>query len=193
MTDPIPFMTRRARLIRGETQGEFAEHMGVDQATVSRWERSRGHPTPAKLAEIHKIVIGAEPSYNPEYILASPTIKYVCKLDDFAKPLMLSQGLLEELGVTLEDVLKDPHAFWTDDDQRVNETVQSDPRWRKGEIAFIETTHKADSTRHPGRWWRTIGAPLQEGNAMLREGVLDPRPSQFLVKLTPLSTKKDAS
>ena len=101
MTDPIPFMTRRARLIRGETQDEFAEHMGVDQATISRWERSRGHPTPAKLAEIHKIITRAEPSYNPEYILASPTIKYVCKLDDFSKPLLLSKGLLEELGVTL--------------------------------------------------------------------------------------------
>ncbi len=34
MSSPIPFMVRRARLIRGETQGQFAIHRGVDQATV---------------------------------------------------------------------------------------------------------------------------------------------------------------
>ena len=90
-------------------------------------------------------------------------------------------------------MLEDPQSFWTDDDQRVNETVQADPRWRKSEIAFIETTHKADPARHPGQWWRTIGAPLQEGNAMLWEGVLDPRPNQFMVKLTPLRAKEDDS
>ena len=191
MSSSIPFMVRRARLIRGETQQEFAKRLGVDQATVSRWERSRGVPTPSKLAEIHKIVARGEPSYNPEYILSSPTIKYVCKLDDFSKPLLLSKGLLETFGVTLDDVLDKPHEFWAEGAQRVNETVQADPRWLRGEIAFFEAIHKANPTRLPGRWWRTIGAPLPENNAMLWEGVIDLRPSQFWVKLTPLEAMDD--
>ncbi len=186
MSSPIPFMVRRARLIRGDTQSDFAVHMGVDQATVSRWERSKSEPTPAKLGEIRKIISIAEPAYSAAYILSSPTMKYVCKLNDFSKPLLLSKGLLEEIGVTLEEVLENPRAFWTDEDQRINETVQSDPRWLRGEMAFVETIHKADPTRHPGLWWRTIGAPIADANAMLWEGVLDPSPNKFWVKLTPL-------
>ena len=185
MLSPVPFMVRRARLIRGETQAEFAVYMGVDQASVSRWERERGEPSPAHLGEIRKIIATAEPSYSAAYISKSPSFKYVCRLNDFSKPLLLSKGLLKEIGVTLEEVLEDPHAFWTDDDQRVNDTVQDDPRWLKGEIAFIETIHKAHIEHHSNNWWHTIGAPLAEAHAMLWEGVLDPGPHEFLVKLTP--------
>jgi len=191
MSSPITFMVRRARLIRGETQGEFAVHMGVDQATVSRWERSKSEPTPAKLGKIRKIISVAEPSHSAAYIMSSPTFKYLCKLDDFSKPLLLSKGLLEAFGVALEDVLENPQAFWAEGAQRVNEAVQADPRWRRGEIAFFEAIHKANPTRLPNRWWRTIGAPVAEANAMLWEGVLDPKPNEFWIQMTPFEVLDD--
>ena len=44
--------------------------------------------------------------------------------------ILLSKGLLETLDVTLEEVLKDPEPIWRNDSQsqRVNDTVQADPR-----------------------------------------------------------------
>ena len=102
--------------------------------------------------------------------------------------ILLSKGLLETLDVTLERVLKDPEPIWRNDSQsqRVNDTVQADPRWLRGAIALFEAVHEASL---PGevRWWHSIGAPIAESGAMLWEGVLDPTPNTFSVKLTPFS------
>ncbi len=188
MLDAAPFMCRRARLIMGYTQQLFAEEMDVDPATVSRWECSKLTPSPSVLSRIREISRRAEPAHSDAYILSSPTMKYLCKLDDFSVPILLSKGLLEAIGVTLEEVLKDPDRLWSadSDGQRVNDIVQADPRWLRGEIAFFETIHKAAI---PGetRWWRSIGAPIAESGAMLWEGVLDANPNEFWIKLTTFS------
>ena len=100
--------------------------------------------------------------------------------------ILISKGLLETLDVTLEEVLKDPKPIWRNDSQsqRVNDTVQADPRWLRCEIAFFEAVHEASL---PGevRWWHSIGAPIAESGAMLWEGRLAPTPNTFSVKLTP--------
>ena len=96
-----------------------------------------------------------------------------------------SQGvLLQTLGFTLEEVRRDPQSIWSEDGQRVNDTVQTDLRWLRGKIAFFEATHRASL---PGekRWWHSIGAPIAEAGAMLWEGVLEPDPNKFWVKLHP--------
>ena len=188
MSHPAPFMCRRARLVRGLTQERFAEEMGVDPATVSRWECGKLKPSPSVLSRVREISRRAEPAYSDAHILSSPTLKYLCKLDDFSVPLLLSRGLLKTFGVTLEEVLRDPKSVWSEDSegQLVNDTVQADPRWLRGEIAFFEAIHRAAL---PGekRWWHSIGAPIAESGAMLWEGVLDSAPNKFWIKLTPFS------
>ncbi len=184
MSSPLPFMARRARLIRGETQGDFAIHMGVDQATVSRWERSKSEATPANFAEIRRIIATAEPSYSLDYVPAAPTIKYICTINDFSKTIAASKGLLEALGVDREEVIDEIVA--TDNEaERVAETVIGDPRWLAGRIAFFEANFKAHHHYGENRWFRTIGAPLSEARAMLWEGVLVEGPLDFMVKVTP--------
>ena len=188
MLDAAPFMCRRARLIKGFTQQQFAEELDVDPATVSRWECGKLTPSPALFSRIREISRRAEPAHSDAYILSSPTMKYLCKLDDFSVPMLLSKGLLETLGVTLEEVLNNPDSLWREDGegQRVNDFVQADPRWLGGEIAFFEAIHKASI---PGetRWWHSIGAPIAVSGAMLWEGVLDPTPSDVWIKLTSFS------
>ena len=191
MSSPIAFMSRRARLIRGETQAAFARHIGVDQATVSRWETEKGEPDVANLQEIRRIVMTAEPCHSEAYVSASPTIKYVAKLDDFSEALMVSQGYVEVLGVSREDILTKRELRWDDEAQRVNDIVQADSCWLRGEIAFFEATFKADTEHGEHLWWRTIGAPLSEAHAMLWEGVLTGSPLEFSVKLTPFQEMDD--
>ena len=108
-TSSVSFMVRRARLIRGETQGQVAFHMGVDQATVSRWERSKSGPTPSNVAEIRRIITAAEPCHSRAYIEASPTYKMVCRIDDFSNTVMISKGLVEWLGCTYEEMMASPN------------------------------------------------------------------------------------
>jgi len=124
MSNPIPFMVRRARLLRGETQGDFAFHMGVDPATVSRWETSRIAPTPFKLSEIRRIIATAEPCHSRAYIEAAPTIKYMCQRDNFLKPLVISRGLAEAAGFDPDDVIRNPEPYMKEGIRRLNKAVQ---------------------------------------------------------------------
>ena len=178
-------MVRRARLIRGETQSDFAIHMGVDQATVSRWEREKGEPNPAHLEEIRKIIISAEPCYSRAYIEAAPTIKYMCQRDNFLQPLAISKGLAEAAGIDPVDVIRNPESYIREGEgiHRLNEVVQSDARWEGGEIAFFEATLFAPRL---GEWVRAIGAPLAETNAALIEAApIGNSKEEFWIKLTP--------
>jgi transcriptional regulator with XRE-family HTH domain len=189
MSSPTPFMVRRARLIRGETQGEFASHMGVEQATVSRWERSKGEPTPAHLGEIRKIIATAEPCHSRAYIEAAPTIKYMCQRDNFLKPLVISRGLAEAAGFDPDDVIRNPEPYMKEGIRRLNKALQSDTRWEHGEIAFFEARFFAQQL---GEWVRAIGAPLAETNAALIEAAPDPNPKEeFWVKLTAFEEMDD--
>jgi len=175
-------MTRRARLIRGETQGQFAIHMDVDQATVSRWEREKGEPTAAHLSAIRRIIATAEPCHSHAYIKAAPTIKYMCQLDNFLKPLVISRGLAEAAGFDPDDVIRNPERYIKEGLRRLNKAVQSDARWERGEIAFFEARFFAPALRE---WVRAIGAQLAETNAALIEAAPDPNPKEeFWVKLT---------
>ena len=182
MSSPLPFMTRRARLIRGETQGQFAIHMDVDQATVSRWEREKGEPTAAHLSAIRRIIATAEPCHSRAYIEAAPTIKYMCQRDNFLKPLVISRGLAEAAGFDPDDVIRNPEPYMKEGIRRLNKAVQSDARWERGEIAFFEARFFSANL---GGWLRAIGALLAETNAALIEAAPDPNPKEeFWVKLT---------
>ena len=191
MPIPISFMVRRARFIRGETQDQFAIHMGTDQATVSRWERSKGAPNSSNLAEIRRIITSAEPCHSRAYIEAAPTFKYVCERDNFLKPLVISRGLAEAAGFDPDDVIRNPESYFKECEgsHRLNKAVQSDARWERGEIAFFEATFFAPIL---GEWVRGIGAPLAETNAVLIECTPDPNAKEeFWVQLTPFEELDD--
>lgn len=191
LSSPIAFMARRARLILGQTQGEFAVHMGVDQASVSRWERSRSEPTVAHLDEIRRIVATAEPCHSHAYIAAAPTMKYMCRRDNFLKPLVISKGLAEAAGFDPDEVIRNPERYMKEGIRRLNEAVQSDARWEHGEIAFFESRFFSPILR---AWVKAIGAPIAEANAALIEAAPDRNPvEEFWVKLTPFEEIGDGT
>ena len=157
MPIPISFMVRRARFIRGETQGQFAIHMGTDQATVSRWERTKSEPSSSNLSEIRRIIASAEPCHSRAYIEAAPTIKYMCERENFLKPLVISKGLAEAAGFDPVAVIKNPEPYMKEGIRRFNAAMQSDARWERGEVAFFEAhffsaNHRRMATCH----WRTF-------------------------------------
>jgi transcriptional regulator with XRE-family HTH domain len=179
MSSPIAFMCRRARLILGETQAQFADHMRVDTSTVSRWERDKGEPSAPLVSYIRNIIQKAEPCHSRNYIEHAPTLKVVVDADDFSKTVIASRGLLQITGTTFDELIDDKQ-FWTEDDQKVNDIVHADTRWKQGAIAFVETTHKASFG-----WVHTILAPLAETNCTLWEGMTATEENpKFQVKLT---------
>ncbi len=195
LAPPIPhtyneaFTCRRARLIRGLTQELFADEMGVDPATVSRWERGQMNPSPPLLVRMRRITTRAEPSYSDPYISQSPTIKMVSRMDDLLTPMIVSSGLLSAIDLTLEEVLSVPREFWAEGAHRVNNTLQNDERWQRGEIAFFEAVHQGKPELvGEDMWVHSIGAPLTEAHAVLWEAILMPGPDYFRISLTPFET-----
>ena len=182
MTTPVPFLVRRARVIRGETQDEFAKFLGVDGSTVSRWERGKVEPSAAVLQTISEIVQRADPTHSEAYISRSPLMQIICRYDDFRETVQVSRGIMEAHSLTPDHW--DYRWFktvWTPDDERVNELVHADPRWQNQEIAFFETQHLATIG-----WIRTIAAPLPDPRGILWEGAIaNGDDLAFWVRLTP--------
>ena len=53
----VSFVARRARLLMGMTQAEFAELFEVDDGTDSRWEQGKLRPAPKVWRRIRNITL----------------------------------------------------------------------------------------------------------------------------------------
>ena len=181
-----PFMCRRARLIRGVTQEKFAEEMGVDPGTVSRWESGKLTPTPKAFTRIRLICRKADPCYSPEYFEQSPTYKVLVMTDNFHKPVIATKGLLAKVGMTAKEYFERKPRSGVEDWGKIEQVCLNDPRWLRGDIAFFEAV---GYSYLDDCWWYVIGAPLAEGNCTLVEGIPDPKHVEhtFWVKLYPFN------
>ncbi len=86
----VPILSRRARLVMGMTQSEFAELFEVDDGTVSRWERGKLHPAPKVWKAIRKIALNS--SFGDELVEASPVCKYVVRMHDLTSLLCFPEA-----------------------------------------------------------------------------------------------------
>ena len=68
----VPFVVRRARLLMGMTQAEFAGLFGVDDGTVSRWERGKLHPASKVWRRIRNITLKEDSLRDEALVRASP-------------------------------------------------------------------------------------------------------------------------
>ena len=89
----IPYLVRRARLVLGWTQSQFAEQFEVDDGTVSRWERGSCVPPPAILAQLREVVLRLGFVAGKELIRASPILKCLSPIDDLKHPCVISKGI----------------------------------------------------------------------------------------------------
>ena len=173
----IPFLVRRARLLLGETQSQFAERFGVEDGTVSRWERGRLRPHPQALKQIRKIVIREGSFLGDALIKASHVAKIVAPVDDLTHAIVVSKGVkdaLQQVGISYEslsNVIVDPNEARTRPHYEVSavralELIQADPRWLKGEIVYAEAHCRL---LRIGQWIHMMVAPLPDRCAALIE------------------------
>jgi len=164
------FLVRRARLLLGETQSQFAARFGAETSTVSRWERGLAKPRPNALAQITKMATKTDPFRSEDVIRASPVVKFVAPLTDLTNPLMISKGLAEalgELGYNFKDFLTRRKELWARPNERIYRIstgrclrdIEKDPRWLRGEIAYAEFRGFGKAMK---AWMRGLAVPLPD-------------------------------
>ena len=71
---PWPALVQRLRFLTSVTQSQLAQIMGVEQATVSRWERSVTKPDLWARRQIPDMLHKLEPAINPAAVEAMPVL-----------------------------------------------------------------------------------------------------------------------
>jgi len=94
---------KKARIENGLTQAQFAEKLGIEPGTVSRWESEKVQPRPSKLKEIAKILhreleyftIGSKQQSEEN----GPDLKQI--QNDYRRLMDILNGVQEDLGLDL--------------------------------------------------------------------------------------------
>jgi hypothetical protein len=170
-----PYLIRRARLLLGEKEAAFATHFGVDEATVSKWERGEVRPSPKEWSWIHQTVFHSSDIVS-EAVRASRTLKCVVCLDDLTRPTLLSRGVEEALakvGIESRDlrgpflanlVRSSPHYHISG--VKALATIQANQDWIMGEVLYAEAHCFSPIFR---MWLDCVVAPLPGRHAALIE------------------------
>ena len=183
----IPYLARRARLVLGQTQSQFAEQFEVDDGTVSRWERGKLRPSRAIIAKLREIVLRLSFVAGKELILASPILKFVSPIDDLTHPCVISKGVraaLKRAGIPDHDLstsmevqagtsaeLSGAHAL---------DTIQADPAWTNKRAVYAEAHCIAARL---GVWVDVMVIPLPDEPLALTEFILSSPHGGFWVRV----------
>jgi len=177
MDSSVPFLVRRARLLLGMTQTEFAQLFGVDDGTVSRWERGKLHPAPKMWRRIRNIVLKESSALDIHLVRASPVYKCVVEVRDLTKLVVFSKGMIETIkavgALELDDKPFDiaehsrKSSYYEVSSGRALEIIQADTRWSRGEIAYAEMHCVSASLGDV--WADAIIAPLLDRYAAIIE------------------------
>lgn len=171
------FLARRARLLLGMTQKQFAEMFGVEDATVSRWERGKLKPNPKVWKRIREIALRAATSLDHDVLKRSPVYKFVAWMNDLTCPVVVSRGIslaMIKVGIMPHELTGSWWAevarnspFYDISIVHALEEIQDDRAWLAGDIAFAEAHAYAIKLR---TWVNLMVAPLPDNNTALIEG-----------------------
>jgi transcriptional regulator with XRE-family HTH domain len=185
-----PYLTRRARLLLGITQTQFATMFDVDVTTVSRWEHGKVHPHPDAWKRICQTAGAAY-----DLVWASPVAKYVVCKNDLLCPSLISQSLeriLKRYGINAKEVFLGDNlrervyrsSHYPLSGMHALEIIQADPRWRDGSAVYAEA--HCISVLFGHAWSTLLVAPLPDRDeAILEWGAdtcLDPAKEGFWVR-----------
>jgi len=170
-----PYLIRRARLLLGEKEAEFASRFGVDEATVAGWEKGETRPSPKEWSWIHETVFRSS-DFLSEAVRAARTYKCVVSLDDLTRPTLLSRGIEEALakvGIESKDltgpflanlVRSSPHYDLST--IKALSIIQANQSWIIGEVIYAEAHCFSPTLR---TWLDCVIAPLPGRHAALVE------------------------
>jgi len=152
-----PTFVKRLRFALGVTQAHFAENLGVDQGTVSRWERGVVAPDLALQRRLRDMMRTVQPVISARAIEHMPVMACTMYLSDMAMVSSISavaaaaynRGPAEMRECSMFNLL-------SESSRELVTCLNATPQWRGGEFAAYEATIQ----RIDGSWARGIGTPI---------------------------------
>lgn len=154
---PWPQLVKRLRFLSALKQCEFAERLGVDQGSVSRWERGESIPNIPKQKCLRDMLHKLEPSIPPAFVEAMPVRAIMHSLHDLTVVCAASEKMASEYGSTPTGMrYSNIGPLWPDSVRLMHETLETADAWRSGEVGLVQAT----IFRINNKWCETTGIPI---------------------------------
>lgn len=152
-----PTFVKRLRFTLGVTQAHFAENLGVDQGTVSRWERGVVVPDLGIQRRLREIMRTVQPAISARAIEQMPVMACTMHLSNMAVVSSISAvaaASYERCPAEMRE--SSMFELLSESSRELIARLDATPQWRGGEFAAYEATIQ----RIDGKWARGIGTPI---------------------------------
>jgi DNA-binding XRE family transcriptional regulator len=161
---PWPALVKRLRFLSSLKQCELAQQPGVDQGSVSRWERGIYVPDIWVQKRLRDMLHKLEPVIDPAAIEAMPVRALLYCAHTTGLLCAASHLVAEEHGFKPVDMRhRNVAPMWPDSVRQMHETLDEMDAWRSGDVALVRAT----IFRINNQWCDTTGMPVPGADLVL--------------------------
>jgi len=134
---PWPALIKRIRFLSSLKQAELAEALGVDQCSVSRWERNLCIPDKSVQQRLRDMLRGLEPVIDRAFVEQAPAIVIVSRMESAGFVCAMSPAAAAAYQLTPKE--SRDHLIYeaaSESARGVMEALDSNSAWRHGEISM---------------------------------------------------------
>ncbi len=154
---------KRVRFAYSLNQTQLGHILGVDQTTISRWERGVNTPEADIQRTVRDMLRKHDPSLSAEAIALLPTVTALLYQDNITKLRAISAVVARAYGLTVQGALEaDLEKLLPDSVVRAYSDTMEHPAWRKSEAAGFETIER----RRDNLWYRCVGLIVGPSNVV---------------------------
>jgi len=185
---PWPVLVKRLRFLSSLKQDELAQQLGVDQGTVSRWERGIYVPDIWVQKRLRDRLHRLEPAIRPAAVEAMPMLAILYDSDHMGLCRAASQSFADlyrgRADQLRSQMIKDD---WSESLRNMFDAFTASDAWKSNDVAFgVATLRRPDSIAVVGnaaataqRWAQFTFMPLGGAPLLLGTGVEVPPPDDL--------------
>jgi DNA-binding XRE family transcriptional regulator len=161
---PWPALVKRLRFLLSLKQCELAQQLGVDQGSVSRWERGIYVPDIWVQKRLRDMLHKLEPVIDPAAIEAMPVRALLYRAHTMGLLCAASHLVAKEHGFKPVDMRhRNIAPMWPDSVRQMHETLDEMDAWRSGDVALVRAT----IFRINNQWCDATGMPVAGADLVL--------------------------
>ncbi len=161
---PWPALIKRLRFLSCLKQSELAQQLGVEQGTVSRWERGVYVPDIPVQRVLRDMLQKLEPHIKPEVMEQMPVRVLLYDLREPGRLDCCSMPVAKDYEMDVRTMRQcNLEPLWTQSLRHMFEDIWSTDEYKTSEIAMV----KAVIFRISQKWYHITAMPLYASNQMM--------------------------